>query len=164
MASCRTMKASHWLRCGASWFDKLTMKRFLHFRSGSSGAPRRRRRSGRFRQPVRALSRGLCHYRDSRGAAAPGGRASTDGCGSIVTGQAAGRGAREITMAWCLPKVLVRTAAATLVLVPLQAAAQEKQLEPLLFDKALKTGAAYADDTSLIFYCLRRSPDLEMAF
>jgi len=29
------MKASDCRRCGASWFDKLTMKRFLHFQSGS---------------------------------------------------------------------------------------------------------------------------------
>ncbi len=31
------MKASHGLGCGASWFDKLTMKRFPHSRSGSEG-------------------------------------------------------------------------------------------------------------------------------
>jgi phospholipase/lecithinase/hemolysin len=45
-------------------------------------------------------------------------------------------------------------------LLPLPAAAQE--LNPRVFDTALKTAAQYAEDASLIFYCLRRDDVAEL--
>lgn len=70
-------------------------------------------------------------------------------------------------MIWCVAQDCLKKAAWTIAILPLCAAAQERQLSPQLFELALKTAAEYADDASLVFYCLRRddvSEFLHLAF